>query len=105
MVRASAVDVVLNMERLPLLPGALEVVLQGIFSSLQPQNVRLRRAIREVEAAQHPYYALLFDPQTASGLLASIPADQAQAYVPGASGSRLSGRSPYRHSTSAERCT
>ena len=80
MVRASAVDAVLNMERLPLLPGALEVVQQGIFSSLQPQNIRLRRAIREGEqAARHPYYALLFDPQTAGGLLASIPAEQAQA--------------------------
>ena len=78
MVRASAVDVALNMEQLPILPGALEVVQQGIFSSLQPQNIRLRRAIREVErAAQHPHYALLFDPQTAGGLLASIPADRA----------------------------
>ena len=80
MVRASAVDAVLDMERLPILPGALEVVLQGIFSSLQPQNIRLRRAIREGErAARHPYYALLFDPQTAGGLLASVPAEQAQA--------------------------
>ncbi len=82
MVRASAVDAVLNMERLPILPGALEVVQQGIFSSLQPQNVRLRRAIREVgRAARHPYYALLFDPQTAGGLLASVPAEQAQACI------------------------
>ena len=82
MVRASAVDAALDMERLPLLPGALEVVQQGIFSSLQPQNIRLRRAIREVEgAARHPYYALLFDPQTAGGLLASVPAEQAQACI------------------------
>ena len=82
MVRASAVDAGLNMERRLILPGALEVVLRGIFLSLQPQNVRLRRAIREVEqTARHPCYALLFDPQTAGGLLASIPADQAQACV------------------------
>jgi selenide, water dikinase len=46
----------------------------GIFSSLQPQNVRLRRAIRDLhEAAAHPDYPLLFDPQTAGGLLASVP--------------------------------
>ncbi len=82
MVRASGVDVSLNMERLPVLPGALEVIRQGIFSSLQPQNIRLRRAIREVErATQHPHYALLFDPQTAGGLLASIPSEQAPACV------------------------
>ena len=82
MVRASAVDVVLDMERLPILPGALEGRSAGYFSSLQPQNIRLRRAIREAErAAQHPYYALLFDPQTAGGLLASVPAEQAQSCV------------------------
>ena len=82
MVRASAVDVTLNMETLPILPGTLDVIQQGIFSSLQPQNVRLRRAIRDVErAGQHAHYAVLFDPQTAGGLLASLPAEQAQACV------------------------
>jgi selenide,water dikinase len=50
----------------------------GIFSSLQPQNVRLRRAIRDPErAARHPLYPLLFDPQTAGGLLASVPLAEA----------------------------
>lgn len=82
MVRASAVDVFLDVERVPLLPGALEVIRQGIFSSLQPQNVRLRRAIRNAEqAAAHPYYAVLFDPQTAGGLLASVPSERAEACV------------------------
>jgi selenide,water dikinase len=51
----------------------------GIFSSLQPQNVRLRRAIRNLdEAARHPLYPMLFDPQTAGGLLASVPASEAE---------------------------
>jgi selenide,water dikinase len=53
-------------------------VARGIFSSLQPQNVRLRRAVREVETvARHPLYPLLFDPQTAGGLLAAIPLAEA----------------------------
>ena len=53
---------------------------RGIFSTLQPQNVRLRRAIRDLDsAAQAPRYPLLFDPQTAGGLLASVPSGQATA--------------------------
>jgi selenide,water dikinase len=82
MVRASEVDVTLAIDRVPLIDGARETVARGIFSSLQPQNVRLRRAIRELEAAgRHPLYPLLFDPQTAGGLLASVPLDAAERCV------------------------
>jgi selenide,water dikinase len=82
MVRASDVDVTISLARMPLLDGAMESVALGIFSSLQPQNVRLRRAIRELETvAAHPLYPLLFDPQTAGGLLAAVPLDQAESCV------------------------
>jgi selenide,water dikinase len=78
MVRASEVDVTLAIGRVPLLDGARETVARGIFSSLQPQNVRLRRAVREIETvARHPLYPLLFDPQTAGGLLAAVPLAEA----------------------------
>jgi selenide,water dikinase len=78
MVRASDVDVTLAPDAVPLLPGARETVALGIFSSLQPQNVRLRRAIRNLDAAGgHLLYPLLFDPQTAGGLLAAVPREQA----------------------------
>jgi selenide,water dikinase len=74
MVKASGVDVTLHLAAVPLLDGARETLAMGIFSSLQPQNVRLRRAIRNLdEAAWHPLYPMLFDPQTAGGLLASVP--------------------------------
>jgi selenide, water dikinase len=79
MVRASEVDVTLAIERVPVLEGARETVALGIFSSLQPQNVRLRRAISEPAAAtRHPLYPLLFDPQTSGGLLAAVPLAQAE---------------------------
>ena len=82
MTRASWVDAVLELSRIPLLDGARETVAAGVFSSLQPANVRLRRAIRDLEAAQAmPLYPLLFDPQTAGGLLASVPAARAEACV------------------------
>jgi len=82
MARASHVGASLDMEAVPILPGVVECVAAGIFSSLQPANLRLRRAIaNEEEALRHPHYPLLFDPQTAGGLLASLPAEQAEACV------------------------
>jgi selenide,water dikinase len=82
MTRPSGVDAELQLSALPLLDGALECVQAGILSSLQPANVRLRRALRDqAEFVQHPRYPLLFDPQTAGGLLASVPADQAESCV------------------------
>jgi selenide,water dikinase len=80
MTRPSGVDAELNLAALPLLEGAEETSAAGILSSLQPANVRLRRALRNQQAAvSHPRYALIFDPQTAGGLLASIPQERAEA--------------------------
>ncbi len=82
MTRPSQVDAQLNLSALPLLDGALQTVAAGIVSSLQPANVRLRRAIRNQEAfIDDPRYPLLFDPQTAGGLLATVPADKVLACV------------------------
>ncbi|MGB4333537.1 MAG: selenide, water dikinase SelD, partial [Chromatiaceae bacterium] len=82
MTRASGVDATLRIEAVPLLEGAIETVAAGILSSLQPQNLRLRRAVRDLEQmAGHPRFPLLFDPQTAGGLLAGVPAQRAAACV------------------------
>ncbi|HSP56702.1 MAG TPA: selenide, water dikinase SelD, partial [Halomonas sp.] len=78
MTRPSGVDAELDLSALPLLEGAEQTVAAGILSSLQPANVRLRRAIHDQAAwVDHPRYPLLFDPQTAGGLLASVPAERA----------------------------
>jgi selenide,water dikinase len=80
MTKPSGVDVELFLDALPLLDGALDTVRLGILSSLQPQNVRLRRAIRDVGSfARDERLPLIFDPQTAGGLLASIPGDRSDA--------------------------
>lgn len=82
MTRASELDARLILDRIPMLDGARESVARGVFSSLQPQNVRLRRAVRDLDRAQAlPDFPLLFDPQTAGGLLASVPAGRAQACI------------------------
>jgi selenide,water dikinase len=80
MTRPSAVDAKIELSALPVLEGAEETAAAGILSSLQPANVRLRRALRnQQEMVRHPRYPLVFDPQTAGGLLASVPSGQADA--------------------------
>ena len=82
MTRPSGVDAELDLTAIPILPGAEETVAAGILSSLQPANVRLRRGIRnQADWVNHPRYPLIFDPQTAGGLLASVPEAVAEACV------------------------
>jgi len=79
MIRASEADVELDLDAIPYFEGAEETARAGILSSLQPQNVRLRRAVANLEqAGEDPRYPLLFDPQTSGGLLAGVPADRAE---------------------------
>jgi len=79
MTRPSGVDAELDLAALPILEGAEQTAAAGILSSLQPANVRLRRALRnQAQMVRHPRYPLLFDPQTAGGLLASVPAARAE---------------------------
>ena len=82
MTRPSGVDIELVLSALPVLDGAEETAAAGILSSLQPANVRLRRALRnQAEMVAHPRYRLIFDPQTAGGLLASVPGERVEACV------------------------
>jgi selenide, water dikinase len=82
MLQASGTDAELSLATVPVLEGAEQTVALGIFSSLQPQNVRIRRAITAApEALTHPRFPLLFDPQTSGGLLAGVPAAAAHACV------------------------
>ncbi|HEY9876905.1 MAG TPA: selenide, water dikinase SelD [Leptolyngbyaceae cyanobacterium] len=80
MVQASQVNAELDLSYLPILDGARETLAKGIASSLQPQNERASSAIQDADAySERLDYPLLFDPQTAGGLLASVPAAQADA--------------------------
>ncbi|WP_414584755.1 selenide, water dikinase SelD [Scytonema sp. PCC 10023] len=75
---SSNVAIELQLEAIPVLAGARETTEKGIFSSLHPENLRASRYIDNLEQVEsHAHYPLLFDPQTAGGLLASIPESQA----------------------------
>ena len=79
MTKASGIDARVALDAVPILEGAQETAARGLLSSLQPQNVRLRRAVANLEAAgADPRYPLLFDPQTAGGLLAGVPENEAE---------------------------
>jgi selenide,water dikinase len=73
MVRPSNVDVRLELASIPVLEGALETARRGILSSLHPANAAAASAARADGQAGHPVWPLLFDPQTAGGLLAAVP--------------------------------
>ena len=74
MLVASAVGAVVRWDDVPLLPGARELVAQGVASTLAPEN---RRALPD--GATGAAAELLADPQTSGGLLAGVPAGRVAA--------------------------
>ncbi len=80
MARASGASVELDLDALPRLPGARETLRAGIFSTLHPSNLDAASDFLETrDLHSHENYPLLFDPQTAGGLLASVPGSGADA--------------------------
>lgn len=80
MLRVAPIAAELELAAIPLLPGALRTIEQGIFSSLQHQNQQAAQFIaNQAQFSDRPEFPLLFDPQTAGGLLATVPTAQASA--------------------------
>ncbi|KAK9902254.1 hypothetical protein WJX75_009733 [Coccomyxa subellipsoidea] len=78
MARASRVSVMLTAGNVPLLEGALDCAKSGIASSLLQQNLSAAALVSDGDAAaESPVWPLLFDPQTAGGLLAGVPNEAA----------------------------
>ncbi len=75
---ASQLGAQLHLNAIPLLPGALQCLEQGQLSTLHPSNAFNRKALLNAQRFKHhPCFNILFDPQTAGGLLATIPTEQA----------------------------
>ncbi len=77
--QASGCAASLALPDLPCLAGAVALAAKGHASSLAPAN--RAAASPAMTFTDSPTTALLFDPQTAGGLLAVVPADQAEALI------------------------
>lgn len=76
MLLASRCSAFLALNAIPIMEGAQQCAQQGIQSTLYTANKQAASRY-QYYTGQHPSYPLLFDPQTAGGLLAGIPAMRA----------------------------
>jgi selenide,water dikinase len=76
--RASGVCAELSLADIPVMAGAEALATQGIRSSLFPAN---KEVAAQMQVGQSARASLLFDPQTAGGLLAAVAPDTASALV------------------------
>ena len=76
--RASNVTLEIEAARVPLIPGALELAAEGLLTSGDKTNrLYVGEDARLGESVSQEMASLLFDPQTAGGLLISVAAEQA----------------------------
>lgn len=79
MLRAGGLGAELDLTALPCFAGAEDLAARGIASTIAPAN---RAALLgRISAPPTPRAALLFDPQTAGGFLAAVPAAEASGLV------------------------
>ncbi len=78
---ASHVEVELDLRAVPLLAGAAELTNSGFASTLAPGNALDATRVERRISGESDRWQLLFDPQTAGGLLATIPEANAPSAV------------------------
>jgi selenide, water dikinase len=74
---AQGIGAVVASGSLPLSRGVMALAGKGFASSLLPENRRLIRHLADTAGISEALLAVLFDPQTAGGLLAAVPAESA----------------------------
>jgi selenide, water dikinase len=77
MAEQSGVRMTLRAEEVPALPGALAAAAAGVRTGGDGRNRDFAAEVLELSEITDEVAALGFDPQTAGGLLASVPADKA----------------------------
>ena len=89
MLRASNVAAEVSLSSIPVLDGTLDLLAEGLESTLAPANRDAEADIDESETiCCSPRYAMLFDPQTCGGLLMGVQSQHVEAVL-----SRLSQQS------------
>jgi selenide,water dikinase len=73
MLQSSEVAAVIDLDAVPVLPGAVDAIASGIESTLAPSNRSVAASIEASDTIRNqPPYNLLFDPQTCGGLLFGV---------------------------------
>ena len=82
MLRRTGLAATLYLDSIPVLDGVAQTLATGVVSSLHTENARLQKHIQTTPRIERQArYAALFDPQTAGGLLATMPDSHAHACV------------------------
>jgi len=93
MAKASRVTFTLESAAVPLLPETLELIEQGMLTRGDRNNrVYVGDTIKFDASVSGVMQSALFDPQTAGGLLISLPAERAEEYIASVAGSHVIGR-------------
>lgn len=91
--KASGVSLQIESARVPLLPDVLELIAQGMLTRGDKNNrVYVGETVIIAEHVSKEMSSALFDPQTAGGLLISIPEERADAVIEAVDGAVIIGR-------------
>lgn len=81
MVSGDEIEAHLNLNAIPALAGARDLLEQGFRSSLHPQLMPYTLECSGLESVSEADVALLVDPQTSGGLLVALDPDQAEVFL------------------------
>src|SRR3954468_1873794 len=85
----SGVQIRLESERFPAIDGALDIARQGLRTSGDPRNRDFAASHVELDGVSEAMVGLGFDPQTAGGLLVSLPRERGAALEAEVAGEEL----------------
>jgi len=79
--RESHVGLEIETQRLPLLPGAVELAAENQSGGLKANRKQFATQVETSGDISHELHTLVFDPQTSGGLLLSMPEERAESLL------------------------